>query len=202
MPPAPRGAGGQPGRGLLRDARRYLRGRRQAGADLRPATATELQAAPDDWRGGPATRQRRCLAGRGDRRPAGDRRPGRGPGDPAGRRSPSHFDHFFRIYSAFPNRDAVADATGRQQPEHAVRPVRRRRPRAGPHHPPDDQALGAPVQRSLPHVATGPRARAAPAGPMQDPDTGAPTSRARLRDWTFQEMRGVGGIAQLLTTRP
>jgi ferritin-like protein len=177
-----------------------------ADGDLRPATATGLQATTSDWFGGPPL----IVRAVGSRAEAVDALravgvQGEGLANPPAGAPPSHFDHFFGIYSAFPD------------PGTAPAPTR---PVASNPNTLRDQSADADLERGrITHPTTRLWAHLCNVRyrmllldlthalhlpePMVDPGTGVTTSRGNLRDWTFEEMRlGVGGIAKLLTTRP
>jgi hypothetical protein len=176
-----------------------------ADGDLRPATATELQAAPDDWFGGPPLLVS-AVASRAEAvdalRAIGAQ--GEGLATPPAGAPPSHFDHFFRIYSAFPDPGTPSPTLPVASNPNTLRDQS------------DDADLEQgrithPTTRLWAHLCNVryrmllldlAHALRLP-GLMEDPDSGAPTNRGHLRDWTFNEMRlGVGGIARLLTLLP
>jgi hypothetical protein len=181
-----------------------------ADGDLWPATATEtkLQTTANDWFAGSPLIVR-VVASRDEAVSSLQAIGAQGEGlmNPPAGAPPSHFDHFFRIYEAFPNPGAPSVSM-------PTRPVA-----SNPNtlrDPTTDTALERgrithPTTRLWAHLCNVryrmllldlAHALHLP-GPMHDSGGGGPTNRGQLRDWTFDEMRmGVGDIAQLLTTLP
>jgi hypothetical protein len=192
-----------------------------AESDFRPNTAGDptapqdgaLQAAPEDWFGGPAllvstvrTRHDAVTA----LQAIGEQ--GEGSANPQPDDSPSHFDRFLRIYTAFPETEG---------PPASLTWVPTLSVPSNPstlHHPSTDPAtergrITHPTTRLWAHLFNV-RYRMllldlAHALHRSDPlqHGGVPTVRGHLRDWTFQEMRGrfksgLRGTARTLTSLP
>lgn len=181
--------------------------------DLRPQTATDLQAGPDDWLAfgrlivrKVATREEAVDA----LRLIGEQ--GEGATDPPPEAKPSHFDHFIRIYREFPETELVTQPTWIPTLSIPINP--NTLPSADSDPALERSRITHPTTRlwaqlfnvryrmllvDLTHALLLP-------GPYQDDNTN-PTPRGNLRDWAFLQMRGeavsgLRGIGKILTGRP
>jgi hypothetical protein len=186
---------------------------RLADSQLRPETADTFQAAKNDWLGFGsllvcAVRSRaEAVAAL---RAIGEQ--GEGSASPPAESPPSHFDRLLEIYTSFPETEGPF-ATVTWMPTRSVP--------SNPntlYHPSTDAELERgrithPTTRLWAHLFNVryrmllvdlAHALHLPGPLVVD---GTPTARGRLRDWTFQEMRGRGqgglrGIAGILTRLP
>lgn len=187
---------------------------RLADSDLRPETADLIQAGQDDWFGSDSLIVR-AVRSRADAvdalRKIGEQ--GEGSANPPPGAEPSHFDHFFEIYTAFPETD-VPNGSATWVPTHSIpsSPNTLRHPSADPAlergrvtHP--TTRLWAYLFNVRYRMLLIDLAHALHlSGPLAE-EGGALTVRGHLHDWTFLEMRGrfrsgLKGIARMLTTLP
>lgn len=186
---------------------------RLADSQLRPETADNLQASPADWLGFGSLLVR-AVRSRPEAvaalRAIGEQ--GEGSASPPAGGPPSHFDRLLEVYTAFPETEGPF-ATVSWMPTRSVpsNPNTLRHPSTDAEQ--ERGRITHPTTRLWAHLFNVryrmllvdlAHALHLPGPLVVD---GTPTARGRLRDWTFQEMRGrsragLRGIAGVLTRLP
>ena len=177
-------------------------------ADFRPQTASGSQMSSDDW----FPFGRMIVRIVGSRQEAVDvlrliGEQGEGAANPPPEAQPSHFEEFLAIYRDFPETETTETPEWVPTRPIVTNPTTEAEPNPDP--VAERSRITHPTTRlwaqlfnvryrmllaDLAHVLQLP-------GPLAGAD-GNPTPRGRLRDWAFDQMRGIRSIATLLTTRP